>query len=411
MLRRFLRPIPLLVVLFIAVWISVAFQEMARPADAIFQSDASQYNAGAVHLLQSGFYSLDGVHPFTEREPGQSFFLAAIYAIFGAQNRWGIFFVQGLLHLIASLVFSRQLRKLTSSRAALVTLGFLLFLPSVFHVIFSPNRESLALSLFLLFSSAFLSLLQRDSRRTAAAAGVSLGCLVLTYIPFLFFPLFLLPFVRKLPWRSTALVVCIPLVMCLAWAARNAFIGDTFQLTGSFRTTVMLYARAEQAELVQGWNPLKCLAAEYVTRDWTGLPPACSTTYLFHLRWPDGTVTGEESAIAHDSVQKIFHHPFGYLWFSVFEVIELHLPFVDSWGHTYNQLATLGTFLLYVGMLLIGWGIRDRSIQFFLVVIGYTTLLFMFTDATPRYLMPSLFAYATVAGIGYDRFLQRFSRP
>ena len=191
---------------------------------------------------------------------------------------------------------------------------------------------------------------------------------------------------------------------------RNSMQSGSLQLVGNFRTTVMVFARAEQAEHVRGWDPLRCLIAEYITRDWSGLPSACSTTHLFHVRWPGGILTGEESNIAQESVEKIFRFPVGFAWFSLFEAIELHLPFVDSWGPTYNRLASLGMFLLYLGILCTGRALTTARTQYFLVVIFYTTLIFSLTDATPRYLMPSIFAYATMAGIGYDKLLQSLSR-
>ncbi len=43
-------------------------------------------------------------------------------------------------------------------------------------------------------------------------------------------------------------------------------------------------------------------------------------------------------------------------------------------------------------------------------IIVYNTLVFILTDATPRYLVPVLFCYAVFSAIGYDRLLKRFFR-
>jgi hypothetical protein len=130
-----------------------------------------------------------------------------------------------------------------------------------------------------------------------------------------------------------------------------------------------------------------------------------------HTQWPTARPLDEHDlAKGVIGKQEILAHPIAYLWFSVFEVLELHLPYVDGWGHLYNVLATIGSALLYIGVLA---GIptlwRDRRLWIFPVIMLYTTLVFMLTDATPRYLMPVIFCYSVLSAIGYDRLLSRLS--
>lgn len=382
---------------------------LGDPLDLTFSSDASEYNAGAVHLLSSLMYSLDGMTPSVEREPGMSAFLAFVYFFFGLENRLAVFVVQGVLYLLAVMAFVHQLDRHFTPRVAHIACFLLLFLPPAFHAQLSVYREGLALSLFLLFSSALLALLRQRSLRTAVAAGLLLGALILTYIPFLFLPLFIFPLLLlwKVRRQCIGTVLLLSVGIVLFWGARNFLEDGRFRMTGNFRTTAMLYARGEQAEHLRGLKPFRCLLAEYVTRDWSALPLTCSTNYLINTRWPGRIPTGEEATIARESAQKLFSFFPHYLWFSLFEILELHLPFVDGWGRLYNILTTFSTILLYLGCALAFPEILKREHAIFLFFILYSTLVFALTDATPRYLVPTLFAYAALASIGYSRVLPR----
>src|SRR3989344_3618735 len=100
-------------VLFALLWGVLLSTRLIEPASVTFQSDAREYSLVAVHLLQDGMYSLDGITSTAEREPGYSFFLASVYGIFGIENRIAVYFMQGLLYLIASVFFAREFRKIT----------------------------------------------------------------------------------------------------------------------------------------------------------------------------------------------------------------------------------------------------------------------------------------------------------
>ena len=88
-------------IVFTLLWAVLLPTRLVDPVTVTFQSDAREYSLGAVHLLQDGMYSLDGITSTAEREPGYSFFLASVYGIFGIENRIAVYFMQGLLYLIA----------------------------------------------------------------------------------------------------------------------------------------------------------------------------------------------------------------------------------------------------------------------------------------------------------------------
>src|SRR3989338_4097432 len=321
-----------LLLLFALIWALLLPGRLAIPAIETFSSDAGDYHAGAVHLLQEGMYSLDGTTPTVAREPGQSVFLAFIYAFFGIGNRIALFAVQGILVACSAWVFARQLARISSPRVGELFLLILFLLPSVYHSIFSALRESLALSLLMLVASGLLCLLHRPTWRTTTLTGLLLGCLLLTYAPYLLLPLFLVPFLLLLRLRVSHLIVLciIPLLFAAAWGYRNAGVTGEACLTGCSRAAAAWYVRGEQAEQISGFEPVRCLWAEYISRDWSTVSFACSFNAVKNTKWPEG-VPGDSSAIAagKSGQQKILQHFGNYLWFSVFEIVELHLPFVD----------------------------------------------------------------------------------
>lgn len=385
---------------------------LSVPASFTFANDAQQYNALAVNLAEYGSYSLDGVTPFFEREPGFSVFLAGIYAIFGAEQRGVFFIIQGLLYLAAAILFWRELRHAVSRRAADITLLLLLTFPAAFHVVFSPLREALALSAFLLFSAAFLRLASdRRCWRAAIGGGIALGWLIITYIPYLLFPPFvlLLGWWLGVRWRHLLALLMIAMIPVAVWGVRNQQQVGMLCLTGCHRGALAWYVRGEQAETIRGMEPFRCLYAEYVSRDWEGLDPNCSFNAVWHRKWPeDFHALPEDAAAGEAGIAKIKAHPIAYLWFSLVDVLELHIPYVNGWGIVYNLLAVLGSVVSYIGVAL--WVVhrRWRKVEFFfLCAMLYTTGVFVLTDATPRYLLPVTFAYAALAGIGYDWLLSK----
>lgn len=403
------------IVLFVAVWSGLFVYMMGQPLGRTFGGDAVGYSNGAVHIVQEGFYSLDGVKPQSDREPGYSLLLAVVYAIAGMENRAAVFIMQGLLYLLAAVTFARQLGRSVTPRAGGIAFLLLAVMPSGFHTIFFLNRECLALALFLLILALMLQLKERWGWTAAIGLGFLFGALLLTYIPLLFLPLFFVPVVLlwKMPKRLLIPLLVIPYIVVGLWGARNyAYTGHAC-LAGCERSSMYWYVRGVQSQEVKGLEPIRCLWAEYVSRDWTGRSRSCSFNRLMHELWTFHPPTFEEGLRLGAQGRQMILRNFGsYLWFSTVDVLELHLPYVNGWGRIYNILAALSTAILYIGILCALADLRRRWKFYALFVLPMlcVTGVFVLTDATPRYLMPVIGSYVALSAIGYDRVLERRRR-
>lgn len=367
--------------------------------------DPFQYDALARSLVTTGTFSLDGVTPFFEREPGYSVFLAVVYAVFGVGSYDVVFVVQALLHLAATYAFVRSVKPFLTSIGPAFLFALLLFSPPVFHVLFSLTRESFALSLTMFLTALAFSLHRSPSYAKASVAGVLLGALVLVNVPFLLFPVGLAALLLwwKVSWKQVLLCMVIAGVVVAPWGIRNYVHREMLCLTGCYRAALQWHVRGEQAEHIPiGFEPAKCLWAEYVSRDWTGRSDFCSFNGVWHRKWPAGFVgVPEDAEITREGQAKILANMPSYLWFSLFEIVELHLPYVNGWGRVYNLLAIAWTALVYLGCVLSVPRLRRKEYLLFAAFVAYATVLFALTDATPRYLVPILHCYAFAAVIGY----------
>lgn len=382
-----------------------------QPQVAAPYGDPADYNSAAIHLAESGIYSLDGVTPFFEREPGFSMFLAGVYVLFGAGNVVMALLSVAAVYFLSVVAFAVSLRPFVNRRTELFIFFGLLVLPQVYHSIFSFTREGVALALGLLFSACVLRAIRPGFWLEAVGAGLFLGLLIITNIPFLLVPL-ALPVLFWLlggSWKQGLLISVVSLVIVGGWGARNFLHRGELCLTGCHRSVLQWYVRAEQAETLRGREPFDCLWSEYITRDWTGRDKNCSFNAVWHYKWTKGYVPGpEDSILERESQKRILELWPHYLWMSVFEVLEIHVPYVNGWGRTYNFLTVFMTVILYLGVLL--WLLSRRWSRVLLLplfLIFYVVGLFALTDATPRYLVPVSFCYVWFAAMGYDWLLSR----
>lgn len=379
------------------------------PWEWVFGSDAIGYSRGAVNLLTQGFYSFDGVAAFTDREPGMSLFLVPIYFLFGIENGIAFSAVQAAMLFLSAWALCHQAGRRYGARAAGIAFVLILTSGSVLHTVFSAYRECLALSLLMLFSALFLSS-ERAFWKTVLM-GLLLGFLILVQYSFVFFPplLLIVYFWEKRGLQEPVLIILIAYAVVSLWAFRNFTHTGRFEVVDSRRIAVMWYVRGEQAEQVTGTEPFLCLWAEYISRDWAGRSSACSFNGLMHVRWPEAfDLSADYSDVLAEGKAKVREHFLSYLWFSLVDVIELHLPFVGGgWSTRYNVYAAFSAFLMYLGFTLGLPALMRREHVLWLLIIGYNTAIFVLTDATPRYLLPVIFCYALLAGIGYDRSLKR----
>lgn len=384
------------------------------PIDSLFQSDAYDYSQAAINLLHKGMYSVDGVTPFLEREPAMSVFLATIYAVFGIENVLAVIITQIVVFFIASYVFAVECGSRYTPRVAGLCFVLLLTSGSILHSVFLAYRELFGISLGLFAAAFFLRGLHKQSLLFWIFSGLLCGVLILTFFPFFFLPALISSFFVMSRRHRLGIVLFVLAVYSpvFLWALRNHAIDGHLRVIANQRTAVMWYVRGEQAERVRGLEPLRCLWSEYVSRDWTNRSDACSFNGLMHGRWPDGFDRSKDySDIAVAGQQKIFDHLLSYLTFSLFDIIELHIPFVGGgFNSTFNMYTALTGFILYLGFLLGIPAVLRSKEWLWLLPIVYTTLVYALTDATPRYLVPCLFVYVIIAAIGYDRLLSRISR-
>lgn len=369
--------------------------------------DGVQYDALARSLLEHSIYALDGMTPFFEREPGYPVFLLIIYSIFGSANYDAVYITQALLHLFAVSALVVSARKVFPARTAYAA-GFILFMfPAVFHGIFALTRESFTLSLLMLFTACILQLRVSTTFIFALLAGISFGWAVLAYVPLLLFPLFLLVALplSGVRWWNIAITFLVAAAVVAPWGIRNYSLRGEMCLTGCYRAALQWYVRGEQSETITGLEPFSCLYSEYISRNWDGVDQNCSFNAVWHRKWPTGfTGVPADRDIARAGQHKILQNFPNYLWFSVFEVLELHLPYVNGWGRVYNLFAVFTTSVLYLFCAAGLIRLRRHLFAFapLLAFMLYFTGVFALTDAIARYLLPIIFCYALLAGIGFD---------
>ena len=236
-----------------------------------------------------------------------------------------------------------------------------------------------------------------------------MGYLIITYMSFMFFPLFILPALFFLRFRPThiALLVIIPFFFLLAWGGRNALQSE-WQLLNPSRAAATWGMRAIHAELQDPLDPLRCIWVEYVSRDLSQAPDRiCRPENMLPVEWMTAfpnTIAGSRT-LQKEAHRRIFKNFPMYLWGTLIWSMEFHFPFLNGWGRFYNILACIGAIIIYTGCLISLVRIKKlwrHEYWLFLFPIFYGTALFSLTLALPRYRMPILFCYVTIAAIGYS---------
>lgn len=416
---RFTRLPVAALILFAAIWALLLPSRLAIPASQTFTDDAGSYHKGALHLLHDGMYSMDGIHPLTDREPGYSLFLAGIYGVAGDGNRVAIFLAQAILFVLAVCFFCREVSFIHKPVAPLL-FAILLLEPAAFHLIFSALREGFALVLFLAFLTSLFAWKRTKKWLPAIATGVFAGALSLAYFPL--FPVAIVTIITAaILWRFSVLkTICAALICVLCIAAlmhRNSL--DTTPgrcvVPGCVRSSMAWVVRGGQVETFTALDPFRCLWAEYITRDLSSRPPACAFGGQIKTRWPDGVDAHLEelTAAASSARETLLRHPVHYGWISAVWAFKFHLPYVDSWGMTYNALEALYTVLLYAGIVILLFRRKEWKSHYLLclIIIIATTGLFALVDVEPRYRMPIVPAYALLAAAGYISVRYTTQRP
>lgn len=387
----------LLVAGFTAIWFFLLPSMLQDPQ--LFMKDAGSYSQTATHLAQEYIYTETG-EPYFEREPGYAFFLSVLYRLLGVENRIGIFAVQAIIYVCCVLIFIREFRK-RSEGAAMITAGFLLLSPSIHRTIFSVLRENLTLCLFLLVLAILMSFVRNQTFWKAVGIGVVLGIISLTYYSFVFLPCFVIAYLplKKCSWRFLLMIGVIPYLMLSFWGLRNYRVVGEFRVIGSERALATWYGRAEQAKVLRGTEPIRCLYAKYISQNWSDLPRQCSMDTLRH-EYIDRVAKGDVM----DPVSVLQENFPAYLWESLINAADYQLPYVGFWGSSYNILASVEMLLLGIGCV---FSLRKwRSVDLFLLVWVYGTAFFALNEVVQRFHMPVMVVYAAMSGIGYAELIR-----
>ena len=391
-------------VLYAVLAAAMLFSFAHTPFDQIVVGDAAGYHFGAANLVSRGMFSLDGSTPYTDREPGYSFFLAPLYAVFGP-NVFVAFVAQVILYAVAALVFLHEWKRVSPKTHRLLTL--ILFLsPVVLKSHFLLYRESFVLSAMLFLSALLLSIEANPKWWKIWVSGFLLSFIVFAYFTFVLLPIVLVIYLlwKRVSFSKVAVFLILSSVFPILWGFRNFSLDGHFRMTDPNRSTIMTYVRGEQAREMQGLEPLKCLYAEYVSRDFTGLSKSCSFTGIQHRVFPTRAESNDAN-YAELGREWIAKHPFNYAWLSLVSVIEFHFPYVGGggWSFAFNVLIAAWTFLMYLGFLLAMPKIFKAMFLLPWTLVAYDVVIHGLTYGMPRYLVPISFCYAIFAAVGYAR--------
>lgn len=370
-----------------------------------FVSDAGDYALMAQNLLKHHIFSLDGITPTIEREPGMSAWLAIVFFFFGT-HALTLYIAQGILFMASTWFFTRQCEPIIGILPSRAVWYALCIIPTAHKIILSAHRELLAYAVLTIILGLALRQLRHSNVRAAIATGLLSGLLTLIYFSFVILPLSLA--VWFLMQRKY--VAAFALVLCLlfpgAWMTRNATQGFGWSIVGSARTTLAQYFRGTAARDVAGVaGPWRCLWAEYITRNYENVPISCYINGVLHTTWPEGfdTIDPEYAAQGRALIRE---HVLAYAWFSVAEIAEFHVPFVGGgWHRAHNVWLTAWWAVILAGLAGVPLAYRTQRnrafLQLLLLVVSPVIFGFALTDATPRYLTPLLSLYAALSIVGY----------
>jgi 4-amino-4-deoxy-L-arabinose transferase-like glycosyltransferase len=269
-----------------ALWASYA---EADPADGRLD-DSVFYDYAARSLADGRGY----VSPWTGEEtalfpPGYPFFLAGLYAVFGADPQVGESANVLLGAATCGLAFALG-RLLFGWKAGLAAGLILAFFPG--QALFVPALMSEGLFTFLFVAALLLAVLTarragRDRMLLAAATGLAAGLAALVRGEGLFIPVMILPFwaLAWADWRTAfrggALVAAAMLALVLPWSARNYLIMDSpILLSSNIGGNFLMGRYAGTMERVE--------AADDLMASYRGLPPKEQEVKMNTVGWREG---------------------------------------------------------------------------------------------------------------------------
>jgi 4-amino-4-deoxy-L-arabinose transferase-like glycosyltransferase len=347
--------------------------------NSFFWGDEGEYSAIAIHLVDHGFYSMDGVHPTAYRAPGQVMLMAVLYA-FNGPNPPAVRICQSILWGAAIwLAFRLALELGASRRAAVWTAAAVALYPVYIYAagaLFPMTLFTLAL---LAGTFALVRAYNVGGARVAAVGGAMLGIGTLT-IPYLLPAVLLTPFWLGRQRRREALAaVIVALLVVAPWPLRNwAEIGKP--VMGTQQWLNVWYGNNPDATAVTG--------SSLFLRD-----KATSDRYILAQRRDE---LAADQIMRNEALRYIRAHPFHTAWLWWCKAVNLYRPWPETLtvnAHSGWPAKLLGG-LSFGPVFLLGWlgwwrGVLDRRrAGIILIYFAVFTAVAAVTISKVRFRMP-----------------------
>lgn len=209
---------------------------VALASREVIASDAIYYNDRAVSILEGKGFSVQG-KPTTFKEPFYSFFLAAIYYLFG-QSYMVVRIVQAVLGALSCVIIFLIARRLFDNAAAVISALIASFYPVLIksaELLFTENLYAFLLILTIFF---LLKYIQDGGYQNLALSAFALGIASLTRSVAILMPFFIIAVISKIfvsQGRGTKKIVISAVVLMvffilpiIPWAVRNWKVNHRF---------------------------------------------------------------------------------------------------------------------------------------------------------------------------------------
>jgi len=371
-----------------------------RIADRFSWRQDDEYPYIASTLVSAGKYAVSEDSPPTmKRLPVHPLFLAGIYALFG-ESALAVRIVQSFVCAATCILVYLTAREVSSRRVAQIAAFLFAIYPN--SILYSARALSETTYTFLLslFCFGVVRMFKSPRVRTALAAGIPFGLLVLTKSTAILLPPFLLLALlsrhhRRNLWRVVGNVVLIMLVAALfllPWAIRN------HRISGK----VVVLSTWGGAPFYHGYYVATHLATGYGSTN-LDREAALEARRLIRERYtPTGQTVDEyyEDRIAYSLVwEEIQARPLYSAWIFVRNLLL-------AWFLTYGRLTTAVSLLVHVPLLLFSLaGLmimyrHDRQVWLrsvpLLLILVYYNLIHAVIYPHVRYLFPAIATVATI---------------
>jgi 4-amino-4-deoxy-L-arabinose transferase-like glycosyltransferase len=244
----------ILILLTIAFILRIVFFAAASPWNntvsekRIVRSDAIGYQAIAVNTLQTGKFSIDGIHPDSFRTPGYPYFIAFVYFIVGIKP-WIVLLVQILISVASVLLLYKITGLLFQNNTiAFIAAAILAIDPHVIQYTCELFTETLFIFSLLLFLYFLLSGLKNNKLLSFVFAGAMLGFTVLVRPIALYLPLLIITivffnkgFILKQKIKISAIIIISYLFIITPWMYRNYVRFNHFKIASTQEYNMLFY--------------------------------------------------------------------------------------------------------------------------------------------------------------------------